>query len=213
MSAVVRSLEPPVLAEPYRTDRRLELQAEARRFATDEVLPVANELDPRKELIPPELIAKMGAEGYFGIRLPVEVGGMGLGIFEYCMITEELARAWMSVASIIARAQGMGTGHATGERRQELLRRSALGEWIGAAALSEPTAGSDLAGVRTTAARVGDEWVLNGEKRWCGNAINSHFIQLLCRERHAQPGENRSAGMMSVVIEKDPGTVPDGMIA
>ena len=77
----------------------------------------------------------MGALGYFGIRLPEDVGGMGLGVFEYCMIAEELARAWMSVASIIARAQGMGTGHATGERRLELLRRSAAGQWIGAAAL------------------------------------------------------------------------------
>src|SRR6476659_8344898 len=119
----------------------------------------------------------------------------------------------MSVASIIARAQGMGAGHATGERWTELLRRSAAGQWIGAAALSEPTAGSDLAGVRTRAELVGDEWVLNGEKRWCGNAVNSHFIQLLCRERDPGPGESRSAGLMSVVIEKEPGTVPAGMDA
>jgi alkylation response protein AidB-like acyl-CoA dehydrogenase len=210
---MVRAAEAPVLAEPYRTARRLELQAEAREFAMDEVLPIANELDPQKAEMPPELIKQLGAKGYFGIRLPEDVGGLGLGVFEYCMITEELARAWMSVASIIARAQGMGTGHATGQRRVELLRRSAAGEWIGAAALSEPTAGSDLAGVRTTAVRVGDEWVLNGEKRWCGNAINSHFIQLLCRERDARPGESRSAGLMSVVIEKEPGTVPDGMVA
>jgi alkylation response protein AidB-like acyl-CoA dehydrogenase len=202
-----------VLTEPYRTDRRLELQAEARRFAIEDVLPVANELDPQKGLIPPALIEQMGTQGYFGIRLPVEVGGMGLGIFEYCMITEELARAWMSVASIIARAQGMGTGHATGQRRVELLRRSAAGTWIGAAALSEPTAGSDLAAVKTMAVRDGDSWVLNGEKRWCGNAINAHFIQLLCRERQPQHGESRSAGLMTVVIEKQPGTVPDGMVA
>ena len=146
---MVRAVEPPVLAEPYRTERRLALQAEARDFAMNEVLPVANELDPQKAEMPPELVKKMGALGYFGIRLPEEVGGLGLGVFEYCMIAEELARAWMSVASIIARAQGMGTGHATGERRLELLRRSAAGDWIGAAALSEPTAGSDLAGVRT----------------------------------------------------------------
>jgi alkylation response protein AidB-like acyl-CoA dehydrogenase len=210
---MIRQPEPPVLPEPYRTDRRLEIQAEAHRFAMDEVLPVANELDPRKELIPPGLIEKMGKQGYFGIRLPLDVGGMGLGVFEYCMITEELARAWMSVASIIARAQGMGTGHATGERRQELLRRSAAGEWIGAAALSEPTAGSDLAGVKTSVVQDGDTWVLNGEKRWCGNAVNAHFIQLLCRERQPREGESRSAGLMSVVIEKEPGTVPEGMVA
>jgi alkylation response protein AidB-like acyl-CoA dehydrogenase len=177
------------------------------------VMPLARELDPRKEVIPPVFLKRMASQGYFGIRLPVDVGGMGLGVFEYCMISEELARGWMSVASIIARAQGMGTGHVTGARRRELLQRSAAGEWIGAAALSEPTAGSDLAGVRTTAVRDGDQWVLNGEKRWCGNAVNSHFIQLLCRERQPQPGESRSAGLMTVVIEKEPGTVPEGMVA
>ncbi len=206
-------VQPPTIAEPFRTERRAELQAEARAFAMGEVLPVANELDPKKGLIPEALIKRLGEMGYFGIRLPEEVGGMGLGVFEYCMISEELARGWMSVASIIARAQGMGTGHATGERRTELLQRSARGEWIGAAALSEPTAGSDLAGVKTSAVREGDEWVLNGEKRWCGNAINSHFIQLLCRESEPEPGQSRSRGLMSVVIEKEPGTLPDGMTA
>ena len=179
---MVQAVEPPVVAEPYRTERRLELQADARRFTADEVMPLARELDPRKEVIPPAFLKRIASQGYFGIRLPVDVGGMGLGVFEYCMISEELARGWMSVASIIARAQGMGTGHVTGARKAELLARSAAGEWIGAAALSEPTAGSDLAGVKTMAVRDGDQWVLNGEKRWCGNAVNSHFIQLLCRD-------------------------------
>lgn len=210
---MVQAVEPPELVAPYRTERRLALQEEARRFAIDEVLPVANELDPRKEVIPPALIKRRGRKGYFVIRLPLDVGGLGLGVFEYCMITEELARAWMSVASIIARAQGMGTGPVTGDRRRELLRRSAAGEWIGAAALSEPDAGSDLAGVKTTAVRDGERWVLSGRKRWCGNAVKAHFIQLLCREREPRPHERRSAGLMSVVIEKEPGMLPDGMAA
>lgn len=208
-----RSVEPPCLPSPYRTSRRLELQAEARQFATEEVLPLANERDPQKGVIPPSFLRRIGDLGYFGIRLPTDVGGMGLGVFEYCMISEELARAWMSVASIIARAQGMGTGHAEGDRRAELLRRSASGDWIGAAALSEPNAGSDLAGVSTHAVRDGEDLVLNGEKRWCGNALAAHFIQLLCRGRDPDPGESRSAGLMTVVIEKEPGTVPDGMVA
>lgn len=204
---------PPMVPLPYRTEGRLELQAEARRFAMEEVLPLANELDPQKGEIPPDFLERIARQGYFGITLPKEVGGMGLGTFEYCMISEELARAWMSVGSIIARAQGMGTGHATGERRAELERRSATGKWIGAAALSEPNAGSDLASVSTMAERDGDEWVINGEKRWCGNAVNSHFIQLLCRRRQPEPGEPRAAGLMTVVIEKEPGTVPPGMEA
>lgn len=210
---MTNATEPPALAGPYRTPLRVALQEQARAFACDEVFPVANELDPEKGQIPNSLIRRLGELGYFGIRLPVETGGLGLGVFEYCLVSEELARSWMSVASIIARAQGMGTGHAEGERRAELLRRSANGTWIGAAALSEPNAGSDLAGVSTRAVRDGDEWVVTGEKRWCGNAIDSHFIQLLCRVRDATPAERRSAGLMTLVIEKEPGTVPPGMTA
>ncbi len=133
---------------------------QARAFARDEVLPIANELDPQKGLIPESLLARIAELGYFGITIPREHGGLGLGAFEYCMVAEELARAWMSVASIIARAQGLGTGLSDEARSAELLARSARGAWIGAIALSEPDAGSDLAGVQTRAVREGDEWVI-----------------------------------------------------
>src|SRR5438094_9547942 len=160
-------LAPPVpeLTDPWRTDERLAIQAEARRFAMEEVLPLANELDPQKAEIPRRFLDRMGEQGYFGITIAEEFGGMGLGVFEYCLITEELARAWMSVASIIARAQGMGTQFADPDKRRERLMMSARGQWIGAAALSEPNAGSDLANVQTRAVREGDEWVLTGTKR------------------------------------------------
>ncbi|MFC7658182.1 acyl-CoA dehydrogenase family protein [Pseudonocardia benzenivorans] len=69
----------------------------------------------------------MGELGFFGITVDTEHGGLGLGAYEYCMVAEELARAWMSVGSIIARAQGAGTGVADPARRGELLRRSASG--------------------------------------------------------------------------------------
>src|SRR5688572_16326103 len=134
---------PPELPDPWRTDERVSIQAEARRFAMEEVLPLANELDPQKAEIPRSFLDRMGEQGYFGITIPKEVGGMGLRVFEYCMITEELARAWMSVASIIARAQGMGTQIGDSEKRLRLIQQSARGQWIGAAALSEPSAGSD----------------------------------------------------------------------
>ena len=90
----------------YMTDERNLIQDTAREFTSNEVLPVANELDPEKGLIPRELIDKMGAMGYFGITIPEEKGGLGLGAFEYCLVAEELARGWMSVASIIARGNG-----------------------------------------------------------------------------------------------------------
>lgn len=202
----------PTLTSPYATDARLALQAQARRFAMDEVLPIANVLDPQQAEMPRELIELMGAKGYFGITIPTEYGGMGLGVFEYCMVAEELARAWMSVASIIARAQGMGCGWGDAANRERLLRLSAKGQWIGAASLSEPGAGSDLAGVQTRAVRDGDEWVISGSKRWTGYAKAADFIQMLVRVSDPKDGESRSRGLATIIIPKPRGTLPDGIV-
>jgi alkylation response protein AidB-like acyl-CoA dehydrogenase len=202
----------PTLTSPYATGPRLALQAEARRFAMEDVLPVANALDPQQAEIPQDLIEHMGRLGYFGITVPTAYGGMGLGVFEYCMVAEELARAWMSVASIIARAQGMGTGWGDAANRERLLRLSAAGRWIGAAALSEPGAGSDLAGVSTRAVRDGDEWVITGEKRWTGLARAADFIQMLVRVSDPKEGESKSRGLATIVIPKERGTLPPGVV-
>ena len=94
------------MSDGYWTEERRMMQQTAREFTTNEVLPVANALDPEKGLIPRELIEKMGEMGYFGITIPEQKGGLGLGAFEFCLIAEELARGWMSVASIIARGNG-----------------------------------------------------------------------------------------------------------
>ena len=131
--------QPPVLLPPWHTPEREALQLQARRFAMDEVLPVANELDPQKGEIPASLLDRLAELGYFGITVPAEHGGLGLGVFEYCMVSEELARAWMSTASILARSQGLGTAVPDDERRAELMARSARGQWIGAIACPSPT--------------------------------------------------------------------------
>ena len=209
--APVKSPPLPELLAPWHTPERQDLLTTVRAFARDEVLPVANELDPVKGLIPASLLARMAELGLFGIMIDTDHGGLGLGCFEYAMVAEELARAWMSVASIIARAQGLGTGLADDARRDELLRRSARGEWIGAIALSEPDAGSDLAGVRTRAVRDGDEWVISGHKRWCGNAEAADFIQVLVRLRDPADDEPRSAGLETLLVEKQRGTFPAGI--
>lgn len=198
----VQPPELPALPPPWRTPARQALQLQARAFARDEVLPVANELDPVKGVIPPALLARIGELGYFGITIDRAHGGLGLGAFEYCMVAEELARAWMSVASIIARAQGLGTGLRDTDEQERLLRLSAQGAWIGAIALSEPHAGSDLASVQTRAVRHGDEWVVTGRKRWCGNAKAADFIQVLARTRDPVEGESRSAGLETLLLTK-----------
>ena len=174
---------PPVLRSPWATADRLALQTQAREFARDVVLPIADELDPQKAEMPGSLIEAMAAEGWFGITVSAEHGGLGLGVFEYCLVSEELARSWLSVSSILARGQGLGTQVLDPTRKAELLRRSATGDWIGSIALSEPTAGSDLAGVQTRAVRDGDEWVLTGTKRWAGFAQGADFIEVLARVR------------------------------
>lgn len=202
---------PPELFSPWRTEARARLQQEARDFARDVVLPLADELDRQKAEMPRSLIDRMAAKGWFGITIPAEHGGLGLGVFEYCLVSEELARAWLSVGSILARGQGLGTQTLDEERRRALLQRSARGEWIGGIALSEPTAGSDLAGVQTRAVRDGDEWVLTGTKRWAGFALAADFIEVLARTREPEPGEPRSAGLEPFLVVKKPATFPEGM--
>jgi alkylation response protein AidB-like acyl-CoA dehydrogenase len=202
---------PPKLASPWRTDMRMALQDEARTFARDTVLPLADELDRQKGEMPRTLIDAMAEKGWFGITIPEQQGGLGLGVFEYCLVSEELARAWLSVGSILARGQGLGTQTLDPERRADLLRRSARGQWIGSISLSEPDAGSDLAGVQTRAVRDGDVWRLTGTKRWAGFAKGADFVEVLARTRDPEPGESRSAGLEPFLVIKERDSFPPGM--
>ena len=174
--------EAEALASPYMTEERLMMQDLARTFTRDEVTPVANRLDPEKGDIPRELIHKMGDLGFFGITIPEEHGGLGLGAFEYCLVAEELARGWMSVASIIARGNGFYRSvPGVGEARDAKIAAMAKGRYLGAAALSEPQTGSDLSSVACRARREGDEWVITGNKYWCTFADGANFISVLCK--------------------------------
>ncbi|MEU9330835.1 acyl-CoA dehydrogenase family protein [Streptomyces canus] len=188
------------------TPAQEKLRDEAREFTATELLPVANELDPQRADLPRSIIDRMGELGYFGIMIDCEYGGLGLGMTEYCLVTEELARGWMSAASVIARANGVGSGLADPERRAELLRRQAAGAWISAAAFSEPEAGSDIAAVSCRAEKRGDVYVLNGEKRWCGLAEAADAIIVLAR---TAPG--RREGLDLFLVEKERGTFPVGI--
>jgi alkylation response protein AidB-like acyl-CoA dehydrogenase len=195
--------------DAYYSDERQAILETARGFAMKEVLPVANKLDPVAGEIPMSLREKMGELGYFGILIPQEYGGLGLGLFEYVLVTEELARAWMSVASIIARGNGLGAGFSD-EKRREILPRMARGECLGAFALSEPGAGSDVASIRCRAALVGDEWVVNGQKMWCTFADGADFLVLVARAAPYDP-EHRHAGIAQFLIEKERGQLPKGI--
>jgi len=198
-------------ASPYDTPERTELVARVRAFAMDEVLPVANRLDPRHVDIPEDLLARMGELGLFGVLIPEEEGGLGLGVLDYCLVSEELARAWLSVGSIIARGNGTGCDNPDPATRARLRRLSAEGRRIGAIAFSEPEAGSDLANVSCAAERRDDTWVVNGTKRWVGHALSADFIHLLARTRPPRDGRGPSDGLELFLVEKERGSFPDGI--
>jgi alkylation response protein AidB-like acyl-CoA dehydrogenase len=160
--------------------------------------------------MPETLVAKMADMGFFGILVPEEYGGLGLGIFEYCLVAEELARAWMSVASIIARGNGLAAGFSR-EQREQLLPRVARGEMLGAFALSEPDAGSDIASIRCRAERRDDgTWLVNGQKMWCTYADRADFIILVARTTPYDPAR-RNAGIRNFFIPKSRGSFPKGI--
>lgn len=199
----------------YMTEARQMIQQSAREFSMKEVLPVANELDKVKGDIPMSLRDKMGELGYFGIRIPEEYGGLGLGVFEYVLVTEELARGWMSVASIIARGNGFfGTEAFTEDQRRDYLTRMARGEFLGAAALSEPDAGSDLGNVQCRAEPDPDggpnDFLLTGTKMWCTFADGSDYITVLARTEPVTDVKHRHRGISTFFIEKERGTLPPG---
>jgi alkylation response protein AidB-like acyl-CoA dehydrogenase len=196
----------------YLTPDRKEFQALAREFTMREVLPVANELDPAGEDIPMTLRDAMAELGFFGIMIPESYGGLGLGVFEYCLAAEELARGWMSVASIMARGNKLMAGWDE-QRRARLLPEVAAGRYLGSMALSEPEAGSDVANLSCRARRDGDGdgWIINGQKMWCTFADGADYILLFARSGERVDPAHRHRGVSAFMIDKERGTLPDGV--
>jgi alkylation response protein AidB-like acyl-CoA dehydrogenase len=194
----------PPIPVTYRTDDRVAIQAMAREFSMRKILPVANELDPE----PDSLRSEMGELGFFGVMLPERYGGLGLGVFEYALITEELARAWMSVASVIARSALASSLDPA--QREKYLPLAARGEWLAAFAMSEPDAGSDIAAIRTRAEKVDGGWHINGQKMWCTFADQADAIVVVARATPYDPA-HRHAGIRQFIVHKAPGTFPEGV--
>ncbi len=194
------------------TEERRMIQDTAREFTLNEVLPLANKLDPEKGDIPRELIKKMGDMGYFGILIPEELGGLGLGFFEYCLIAEELARGWMSVASLIARGNSFYKAvPGEGDARLKNIEAMAMGEYLGAFAMSEPQVGSDIASISCRAKRDGGDWLITGNKYWCTFADGADFIFVICRTHTDEDPKKRYLGLTGVAVEKPRGELPEGV--
>jgi alkylation response protein AidB-like acyl-CoA dehydrogenase len=157
------------------TPEQVQLRKSVREFAEAEIGPHVMEWD-EGQIFPTEVIRKLGKLGYMGAIFPEELGGAGLGYIEYSIIIEELSRVDGSVGIIVAAHTSLCSNHiykmGTDEQRQRYIPKLASGEWLGCWSLTEPEAGSDAAGTRTSAALENDCWVLNGAKTFTTNA---HF--------------------------------------
>jgi alkylation response protein AidB-like acyl-CoA dehydrogenase len=155
------------------TPEQVQLRTEVREFARAEIAQHVLEWD-EGQIFPSELVRNLGELGYMGSIFPEALGGAGLGYIEYAIIIEELARVDPSVALIVAAHTSLCTNHifsaGTEEQRSRYVPRLATGEWIGCWSLTEPEAGSDAAGTRTSAVRHDGCWVLNGSKTFTTNA-------------------------------------------
>jgi butyryl-CoA dehydrogenase/acyl-CoA dehydrogenase len=195
------------------TEERMLMKQAARDFTMKRVLPLANKLDPVKGLIPRELVDEMAELGFFGILIPQEHGGLGLGAYEYCLVAEELSRGWMSVGSLIARGNQLigALKFMSDEQKAQYLPRMARGEFLGAFSLSEPNAGSDVANITCRAERVGDHWEITGSKYWCTYADQADFILVIARtDRNVDP-KARHRGLSAFMVEKPRGELPAGV--
>src|SRR3954452_482265 len=143
------------------------LRRSVREFAETEIGPHVREWDEAQHF-PVELVPQLAALGLLGIQLPEAYGGAGMTALDYCICIEELARVDPGVALSVAAHNGLCSAHialfGNEAQKQKYLVALARGEKIGAWGLTESTSGSDAAGMRTTAAKAGACWVLNGSK-------------------------------------------------
>jgi len=155
------------------TADQLHLRRTVREFAEAEIAPHAARWD-EDQTFPVELIPQLAKLGLLGVIFPEDLGGAGLTYIDYALVIEELARVDGSVGLIVAAHTSLCTNHiykcGTPEQQRTWVPKLATGEWLGCWSLTEPEAGSDAAGTRTTARLDGDCWVLNGAKTFTTNA-------------------------------------------
>ncbi|SET62490.1 acyl-CoA dehydrogenase family protein [Oceanicella actignis] len=180
-----------------------------RRFADEKVAPFAHEWHLKDELIPLELIEEMGALGVFGLTIPEEYGGSGMGKTAMCVVSEELSRGYIGVGSLGTRSEiaaELILCGGTPEQKAKWLPRIASAEILPTAVFTEPNTGSDLGSLRTRAVREGDEYVVTGAKTWITHAARADVMTLLAR---TDPNTDNYAGLSMFLAEKPRGTDED----
>ncbi|HEY7652786.1 MAG TPA: acyl-CoA dehydrogenase family protein [Methylomirabilota bacterium] len=164
---------------PRLTPEQEEFRRSVAKLVDAEIAPVADDIDARGEF-PAALFRRLGALGYFGLRYPERYGGSEADMVTFCLLAEELGRGSMSLAAAAMMQALMGTHfvfkYGGEEQRQRYLVPALRGEKIGAFALTEPGAGSDLGNMQTRARRDGEHWVLRGAKTWVTSAPIADFL-------------------------------------
>jgi len=184
------------------TDEQKFFRNQAARAVEELVLPQAAAID-RDDVFPRDLFEKLGKLGYYGIRYPADVGGMGADCTTFTIFAEELAKASISFAATVTMQCLMGTNFlhrfGTDEQKQRLLIPAIKGEKMGVIALTEPDCGSDLGAVGTRAKKDGDGYVLTGRKLWITNAGEADFFTVAAT---LDPSK-RIHGLGFFLVEKD----------
>ena len=179
------------------------------RFAAEKVKPFAHDWHRRDELIPMSVLEEVGALGVFGLTIPEEFGGLGLGKVAMCVVTEELSRASLAVGSLGTRSEIAGELIRLGgtpEQKSKWLPRIASGETLPTAVFTEPNTGSDLASLKTRAVRDGSVYKITGNKTWITHAARADVMTLLARTGKPEDGYR---GLSMFLAEKPRGTDAD----
>jgi alkylation response protein AidB-like acyl-CoA dehydrogenase len=158
------------------------------------------------DIYPHEMVEDMKAMGLFGAVLDPEWGGLGLSSSTYAKIVMQISTVWMSLTGIFNSHLMMAMlveKHGTPEQKQRLLPRMATGELRGGIGLTEPDAGTDLAGIRTRAVRDGDHYAINGTKTWISNGVEGNCFAVLVKTNAAAEPARR--GLSMFIMEKGPG--------
>jgi hypothetical protein len=184
------------------TEEQRQLRREVRAFAEREIAPHVSQWDEAGEF-PHDVVRKLGPMGLMGVIFPEALGGAGLGYVEYVLAIEELSRVDGSVGIIVAAHTSLCTNHlilaGNDEQKKRWIPRLASGEWLGCWGLTESGSGSDAGGARTTAARSGEGWVLNGSKTFITNGTYADCAVVLAVTDKAK---GTHGGISAFLVEK-----------
>lgn len=191
-------------------DETLEaIRDEMRKFAESEVVPHAHDWHLTNSYIPMGVIGHMAELGVFGLTIPEEYGGMGLGKESMCVVSEELSRGYIGVGSLGTRSEiaaELILGGGTDEQKRKWLPKIASGEVLPTAVFTEPNTGSDLALLKTRAVKEGNVYKVSGNKTWITHPVRADLMTLLVRTDPKEPGYR---GLSMLLAEKPRGTDED----